>query len=127
MPPPQLYSDGYNYPQAYAPPAQAYAQYDYSMQSQPQFNAYPNQSVMQPVPPGKIHTHFDSQNFHGFRFAICVYTGDDFQQTGWGHPSHMAIPPPTLVIPPPIQQVPVESEEEKQKREGEFASDYYNA
>lgn len=55
MPPPQIYTDGYNYPQSYAPPAQGYATYDYSMQAQPAFNAYPNQAVMQPVPPGNLH------------------------------------------------------------------------
>ncbi|XP_037039241.1 zinc finger matrin-type protein CG9776 isoform X1 [Bradysia coprophila] len=98
MPPPQIYSDGYNYTQPYAPPA-PYASYDYSMQTQAPFNSYPNAGVMQPVPPG-----------------------DDFQQSGWGHPSHMAIPPPTLVIPPPIQK-PVETEEEKLKREAAVAKE----
>lgn len=57
MPPPQIYADGYNYPQAYAPPAQGYGTYDYSMQVQPAFNAYPNQAAMQPVPPGNFHVN----------------------------------------------------------------------
>lgn len=52
MPPPQMYTDGYNYPQSYAPPNQAYGTYDYSMQAQPPFSSYANQAVMQPVPPG---------------------------------------------------------------------------
>lgn len=36
----------------------------------------------------------------------------------------MAIPPPALVIPPPLQQ-PIETEEEKLKREGNFLHYYF--
>ncbi|KAJ6635397.1 Zinc finger matrin-type protein, partial [Pseudolycoriella hygida] len=98
MPPPQMYTDGYNYPQSYAPPAPAYGTYDYSMQSQPPF-AYPTQPVLQPVPPG-----------------------DDFQQPNWVHAPHMTLPPPALIVPPPIQ-VSVETEEEKLKREAAVAKE----
>lgn len=115
MPPPQLYGDGYNYAQSYVPPAQAYAPYDYSMQAQPPFNAYGNQA-MQPVPPGKLHSTNVRETF-GFANRYHL-TGDDFQQSSWVHPTHMALPPPALIIPPPIQQVAVETEEEKLKREG---------
>lgn len=115
MPPPQMYTDGYNYPQSYAPPTQAYGTYDYSMQAQPPFNAYPSQTVMQPVPPGLLKL-----NNAKVKFLLKCKLGDDFQQSGWVHPTHMAIPPPALVIPPPLQQAPIESEEEKLKREGMF-------
>lgn len=62
MPPPQIYSDSYNnYQQPYAPTA-PYASYDYSMQgqAQPPFNPYPNQGVMQPVPPGYLRNSYDN-------------------------------------------------------------------
>lgn len=67
---------------------------------------------MQPVPPGYFFMTNNRNREIKFDFAL----GDDFQQAGWVHP--MGMPPPPLGIPPPIQQVLVETEEEKLRREG---------
>lgn len=99
----------------------AYPTYDYPPPTGPGFNAYAGQlpNVMQPNPPGLcLWIHLGGVKIN---WLVAAFSGDEFQQGQWNVPPMMNQPPPSVdahqmqhQIPPPI----VESEEEKQKREG---------